>query len=164
MPHGRSSRTRGRASKSRTDMRRFAITALAFALVAPAALAEFRSIGDGAVILYDAPSLRANKLFVAGRNLPVEIISTDGTWTKVRDSAGDLAWVERKSLSDKRTVIVTVSIADVRSRAEDGAPLAFQAQQGVVLDLVEIAPAGWARVRHADGTTGFVRLNQVWGI
>ena len=32
-------------------------------------------------------------------------------------------------------------------------------------DLVrEIAQGGWVRVRHADGATGFVRANQVWGL
>jgi SH3-like domain-containing protein len=134
-------------------------------LAAPlAAGAEFRSIGEAAVVLYDAPSTRATKLFVASRNLPVEVISTDGAWVKVRDPLGALSWVERKALADKRTVIVTVPVADVRQRAEDGAPLAFQAQQSVVLDLVEPGATGWARVRHADGASGFVRISQVWGL
>ena len=45
------------------------------ALLAPlAASAEFRSIGEPAAVLYDAPSTRANKLYVASRNLPVEVI------------------------------------------------------------------------------------------
>jgi SH3-like domain-containing protein len=83
---------------------------------------------------------------------------------KVRDPLGGLSWIERKSLADKRTVIVAVPVADVRQRAEDAAPLAFQAQQGVVLDLVEAGATGWARVRHADGTSGFVRIVQVWGL
>jgi Bacterial SH3 domain len=39
----------------------------------------------------------------------------------------------------------------------------FAAAQDVVLELVEVAPNGWLRVRHADGATGFVRAAQVWG-
>jgi SH3-like domain-containing protein len=138
-----------------------AIAAAAFPL---AVAAEFRSIGEAAAVLYDAPSTRATKLYVASRNLPVEVISTDGAWVKVRDPLGGLSWIERKQLADKRTVIVAVPVADVRQRAEDAAPLAFQAQQGVVLDLVEAGATGWARVRHADGTSGFVRIVQVWGL
>ena len=137
------------------------VAAIAFPL---AAAAEFRAIGEVPAVLYDAPSTRATKLYVASRNLPVEIISTDGTWVKVRDPFGALSWVERAILSDKRTVIVTVPVADVRQRPEDTAPLAFQAQQGVVLDLVEAGATGWARVRHADGSAGFVRISQVWGL
>jgi SH3-like domain-containing protein len=141
-----------------------AAIALAVAAAPLAAGAEFRSIGEAAAVLYDAPSTRATKLYVASRNLPVEVISTDGAWVKVRDPLGALSWVERKALGDRRTVIVTAPVADVRQRAEDGAPLVFQAQQNVVLDLVEPGATGWARVRHADGASGFVRIGQVWGL
>ncbi len=135
------------------------------ALAAPAvALAQFRSIAEPAVVLYDAPSTRATKLYVASRNLPVEVISTDGAWVKIRDPFGGLSWVERRQLAERRTVIVSVPVAEVRQRPEEAAPLAFQAQSGVVLDLLEGGPAGWARVRHADGTEGFVRVTQVWGV
>jgi len=134
------------------------------AVAAPlAAHAEFRSIGEPAV-MYDAPSVRASRLYVAGRNLPVEVISTDGAWVKVRDPFGGLSWVERKVLAERRTVLVTAAVADVRARAEDAAPLAFQAQAGVVLEVIEVGPFGWARVRHADGASGYVRITQVWGI
>jgi len=137
---------------------------VALAVAAPlAAHAEFRSIGEPAV-MYDAPSVRASRLYVAGRNLPVEVISTDGAWVKVRDPFGGLSWVERKVLAERRTVLVTAAVADVRARAEDAAPLAFQAQAGVVLEVIEVGPFGWARVRHADGASGYVRITQVWGI
>jgi SH3-like domain-containing protein len=138
-----------------------AVAALALPL---AAAAEFRSIGEAPAVLYDAPSTRATKLYVASRSLPVEIISTDGAWVKVRDPLGGLSWVERKALAEKRTVIVTAPVADVRQRAEDAAPIVFQAQQSVVLELVETGAPGWVRVRHADGATGFVRVSQVWGV
>jgi len=137
---------------------------LVAALAAPlAAYAQFRSIAEPTV-MYDAPSTRAAKLYVAGRSLPVELISTDGTWVKVRDPFGGLSWVEKKTLSERRTVLVTAPVADVRSRPEAAAPLAFQAQAGVVLELGEIGAAGWVQVRHPDGVSGYVRVNQVWGI
>lgn len=144
-------------------MRRFFCLLLLFA--APAAWAgEFRSIGENATTMYDAPSLKANKLFVASRLYPVEIIVQVDSWTKVRDVAGDLAWVEKKYLSDTRTVAVTAALADVRQKAEDGAPLVFQARRGVALEIVELGAGPWVKVHHRDGQTGFVRANQVWGL
>jgi SH3-like domain-containing protein len=131
-----------------------------------AAWAEYRSIADGGTIMYDGPSTRAKRMFVATRGLPVEVISSDGTWVKVRDPSGDLTWVERKALSDKRTLLVSVPLADVRQRPEEQGSLVFQVAQGVALDLGDqagVAP-GWVRVRHRDGVTGFVRINQVWGL
>jgi SH3-like domain-containing protein len=84
-------------------------------------------------------------------------------WVKVRDHAGALTWVEKKSLGDRRMVLVTAASVEARERAEDGAPAAFSAVQNVVLELVEVAPNGWLRVRHADGAVGFLRANLVWG-
>ncbi len=137
---------------------------LLFALASSATAGEFRSIAENGTTMYDAPSVRAKKLFVASRFYPVEIVINIDNWAKVRDQAGDLAWVEKKALSDKRTVIVTAAVADARQAASEGAVLVFQAQRGVALDLAEPPAEGWIRVRHADGQTGYVRITQVWGV
>jgi len=144
-------------------MRSLVVSGL-LALAWPAAAAEFRSIAASGTLMYDAPSVRAKKLFVASRLYPVEIVINIDTWAKVRDHAGDLVWVEKKALSDKRTVIVTVSVAEARQTASDQAALVFQAQQGVALDIAEPPAGGWIKVRHLDGATGYVRISQVWGI
>jgi SH3-like domain-containing protein len=134
-------------------------------LAAPAALAaDFCSIAENATPMFDAPSVKANKLFVASKFYPVEVIVRLDNWTKVRDAAGELSWVEKKSLSDTRMVVVTAKLADVRQRAEDGAPLVFQARSGVALEVVELGAGPWVKVRHRDGQIGFVRSNQVWGL
>jgi len=134
------------------------------ALACPATAGEFRSIAENGTPMYDAPSVRAKKLFVASRLYPVEVVISIDSWVKVRDQAGDLVWVEKKTLSDKRTVIVTASVADVRQAANDQAALVFQAQQGVALDVAESPAGGWVRVRHADGQSGYAKINQLWGI
>ncbi len=134
-------------------------------LAAPAVSAgEFRSIGENATPMYDAPSVKAKALFVASRFYPVEVIVQVDNWTKVRDVAGDLAWVEKKYVSDTRTVVVTAALADVREKAEDDAPLVIQARKGVALEIVELGVGPWVKVRHRDGQTGFVRANQIWGL
>jgi SH3-like domain-containing protein len=132
-------------------------------LASSATAGEFRSIAESGATMYDAPSVRAKRLFVASRFYPVEIVINIDNWVKVRDQAGDLAWVEKKALSDKRTVIVTAAVADARQAASDGAALVFQAQQGVALDVAEPPAGGWVRVRHAEGQSGYIRINQLWG-
>jgi len=126
--------------------------------------ADFRSIGDNAVLMYDAPSLRASKVFVVARFTPVEVVVNLDQWSKVRDQSGDLAWVEKKTLSDLRTVVVMVPVAELRASAADQAPVVFRAQQGVALELSELSGAGWVKLRHRDGQTGYARINQVWGL
>ncbi len=144
-------------------MRTLAVSVL-LALAWSAAAGEFRSIAENGTPMYDAPSVRAKKLFVASRHYPVEVVINIDSWVKVRDQAGDLVWVEKKTLSERRTVIVTAAVADVRQTANDQAALVFQAQQGVALDVAEPPAGGWIRVRHADGQTGYIKINQVWGI
>ncbi len=124
---------------------------------------EFFSIADNAVVMYDAPSLKADKLFVASRNLPVEAVVKVEGWVKVRDSGGSLAWVEEKALSEKRYVIVTASQAEAYQAANASSTLVFRAQQNVVMEQLEPAANGWVKVRHRDGQTGYVRTQQVWG-
>jgi len=139
------------------------LACLLFLATFGAGAAEFRSVQESTAVLYDAPSRAATPLFVVQRNYPLEVIVNLDAWIKVRDHAGALSWVEKKALGDKRMVLVTGASAEVRVRAEEGAPAAFVAAQNVALELVEVTPNGWLRVRHADGAAGFVRAAQVWG-
>ena len=146
-------------------MKRFVLPA-AFLLAAPSPglqAADFRSVQEPVAVLYDAPSKAATPLFVVQRGYPLEVIVNLEGWVKVRDAAGALSWIEKKSLGERRTLLVTGASVEVRARPEDAAPVVFSAAQNVTLDLLEAAPGGWLRVRHADGATGYVRAAQVWG-
>lgn len=136
--------------------------ALVLAAISAHGAPEFRSVGETAV-LYDAPSTKAKKLYVVSRGYPVEAVVVVEGWVKVRDASGELTWIESKYLSDKRTVMVRVPLAQIRQSADESAPVVFQAQENVVLELVEEARGGWLKVRHRDGQSGFVKLAEVWG-
>ena len=138
--------------------------ALATLLAAPLARsAEFKSVGAAPAILYDAPSERGRKVFVAPRGMPVEVILSYGEWAKVRDVSGDLSWVEAKALDARRHVIVNVAGARVRSAADEASPVVFGVERGVLLELAEPISSGWIKVRHRDGQGGYLRAADVWG-
>ncbi|MEP7208613.1 MAG: SH3 domain-containing protein [Casimicrobiaceae bacterium] len=147
------------------------VAAVTVAAVATAATAaDYRITTEPATILYDAPSAKAKPLFLFGRDTPLEVIVALEGWTKVRDATGTIGWVEKRGLADKRVLIVRTPTADVRANPEDAAPVVFRAEHNVVLELAEPASAatatatpGWVKVRHRDGQTGFVRINQVFG-
>lgn len=124
---------------------------------------DYRSIAVDRAVLYDAPSVQARKLYLVTRYYPVEVIVDLEAFAKVRDVSGELAWVEKKNLADKRTVLVTVPLADVRQVPDTGSPLVFQAERSVALELIENTGKGWLKVRHPDGATGYVAIGQVWG-
>ena len=123
---------------------------------------EFRSVAEAA-ILYDAPSAKAQKLFVLSRDYPVEVVVKVEGWTKVRDDTGEFAWIENHQLSERRTVLIKSSSAEARQSASDAAALAFTAEKGVVLEFLQLT-AGWVKVRHPDGAVGFIKVSQLWGV
>ncbi|MBC3870949.1 SH3 domain-containing protein [Undibacterium oligocarboniphilum] len=140
------------------------LSVTALVVVVPAQALEFRAVGANPVIMYDAPSLKGGKLYIAPRGMPVEVVFTSGAWSKVRDMTGDLSWVESKDLITRRTLIVRVAGARIRASADDSAALVFSADKFVLLDMAEPAAGGWVKVRHRDGQLGYVKANEVWGL
>jgi SH3-like domain-containing protein len=129
----------------------------------PAQALDYRSLAEAAPV-YDAPSAKSKPLFVVLAGTPVELVVSLEGWFKVRDSRGDLVWIEKKHLAEKRNVIVRADRAQVRAAADEKAALVFEAERDVVLELLEAAPGGWARVKHRDGQSGFLKAPQVWGL
>lgn len=125
---------------------------------------DFRSVGPNSVVLYDAPSLKSARRYIAPPGMPVEIVSRYGAWVKVRDIDGDMAWTEAKGLSARRTIVVKAPMARIRAAADDNAALLMTADKGVLLELVDPRAGEWIRVRHQDGIGGFVRASEIWGI
>ncbi len=151
-------------SKQIAQLVRGAIFLGIIAATFPAHAFEFVSV-DTPAILYDAPSLKANKLFTASRYLPLEQIVTLDNWVKVRDASGQLYWIEKRALSSKRFVVVSVAVAGVFQSPDSNAAVSFKAAQQVALEMLEdtAATSGWLKVRHQDGPMGYIKTNEVWG-
>ena len=141
---------------------------------------DFVSVGDQPAVLFDAPSMKANKLFVLSPHYPLQAVVTLEHWVKVKDQNGKLFWVEKSSLGQNHYVMVSAPVADVRQSASDDSPLVFQAKQGVLLEVSSSPPPSpqpqsqpaaqasppavdWLSIRHQGGQSGFVKASQVWG-
>ena len=145
-------------------MARIALLLLLATMAGALPAAEFRALGERAAVLYDAPSLKADRLFIASRYYPFEVLVKLDQWTKVRDANGEVAWIENRALGDRHTVLVSVPLADVRAGPGAQAPLVFEAYKQVLLEVVEAPAEGWVKVRHRDGQQGFIRTSHVWGV
>ncbi|TAH50436.1 MAG: hypothetical protein EYC67_02825 [Betaproteobacteria bacterium] len=124
---------------------------------------EYRSVAAPA-ILYDVPSDKGKRLFIVSAGTPVEVVVTLDKWIKVRDPGGAITWIERSALATKRTVQVTATRALVRKQPTESSAPVFEAAKDVVLELADAPAEGWAKVRHVDGASGYVRVNEVWGL
>ena len=144
-------------------LRVFLISLLALLGTARAANVEFKSIGLTPAVMFDAPSQRGRKLFVAPPGMPVEIVLVNGEWSRVRDLTGELSWVESRALSNQRNLIVEVPQVTVRSTASESGAAVFTASKGVLLELAEPITSSWIKVKHRDGETGYLKASEVWG-
>ncbi|WP_199053509.1 SH3 domain-containing protein [Aquitalea sp. ASV15] len=130
----------------------------------PAQALEFRSVKETGVALYEAPALSAKKLFLVSRYYPVEVLSSQKDWARVRDATGGIAWIPQAALSGQRWLLVTADQAVVRATASaDGQPLFSVARDGV-LQWQEAPKDGWVKVKHRDGSSGFARITDLWGL
>lgn len=144
--------------------RRLLATASLALLAAPVLAIDYRSVDVPAAILYDSPSLKGKKLYLIKAQTPVEVVVRLEGWFKVRDAEGTLAWLEAKQLSERRTLVVTAARAEIRQADKAEAPVLAELDKWVAVEFIEPAAPGWAKVRHRDGVTGFVRATQVWGL
>lgn len=126
----------------------------------PAWALEFKVVNAPSVAR-DAPSVRGKEIFILPHGMPVEILHTYSEWVKVRDASGDQFWTESKNLASARSIITTKAS---KLYASPNAPTAlYSVDKGVVFEWLETLPAGWVKVKHQDGTTGYIRSTDAWG-
>jgi SH3-like domain-containing protein len=94
--------------------------------------------------------------------MPLKITAEYENWRRVEDIDGVGGWVHYSLLSGARTVIVTADMAPVRDEAATTAPVAFQAEAGVIARVLSCA-ADWCRI-SAGGERGWVAASALWGV
>lgn len=125
---------------------------------------EFKSVSVSKAVLYDAPSSSAKKVLLLSQDYPVEIVVNLGDWLKVRDAQGSIHWVEAKSLSNKRMIMVSTAQAEIRQSADMASNLLATLEKDVLLEVVDAQFAnGWLKVKHRDGVTGYILISSTWG-
>lgn len=125
---------------------------------------EYRSVVETGTLFYAAPNIAATKLFVVSKFYPVEVIAREGEWSRVRDAAGQIAWVNSAQLSSKRYVLVQGAKVAVRVKDSATAEVLATVEKNVALELLAEPASAWVKVRVDAKSSGYVRLQDVWGI
>jgi SH3-like domain-containing protein len=147
----------------------FAI-ACAVVLTASAGLAQERkvpywaSIATGDALLRTGPERTFPATWRYRRkDLPVQVLQIYGNWRRIKEVDGTEGWMLATLLNARRTAVVTgQGPAQMRSGADDGAPLNWQAAPGVV-GRISKCEAGWC-LFDVDGRKGHVRMERIWGV
>ena len=136
----------------------------ALAASANAAFAlEFRSASKHGAIMYAAPNESAKKVYVVSRGTPFEILAESKEWLRVRDQSGSLAWMQKSDLG-KPSLLQVTRTSTVYREANKQSAAVFTTEAGLLLELLSNTKTGWLQIKHRDGLTGFIRIEDVWGL
>lgn len=124
---------------------------------------DYLSVADETATLYDAPSLKARKLYLISRYSPLEEVVNLSGWVKVRDGTGTLAWIEKRALSSKHFVAVTAALADVHQDPSESSAVVAQARKQVALEWLQDTGVGWIKIGLPGGASGYIKTADVWG-
>ncbi|MGQ0611717.1 MAG: SH3 domain-containing protein [Paracoccaceae bacterium] len=97
---------------------------------------------------------------VAG--LPLRVTAEYENWRRVEDVDGAGGWVHYSLLSSARTVLVVQDMSEFLNRPEQGAPVVFLAEYGVLGRVLECSP-DWCRIA-VEGRKGWVPKAALWGV
>jgi len=136
------------------------LTSLAF--LAPAAQAgQFVSVKKDGVNVRSGPNTSDEVLWEVFRGFPLEVLDKKGDWTHVVDFEGDKGWIYTPLLSDEHTVIVKVNTANMRIGPGQNYEIVATVKYGVVFKPIG-SDGDWIKVKHADGTTGWIFKDLLW--
>ncbi len=129
---------------------------------APVAAQEMVSIDRPKVNMRSGPGTKYAILWELGKGYPLQVVSRQGNWLKVRDFENDEGWIYRPLVAKKPHLIVKAKVVNIRKSPSTKAGIVGKAKYGVVLQTLERGQ-GWVKVRHENGLSGWVSRGLLWG-
>lgn len=148
-------------------MKRFVFTLLFLLLPVFAANAKMVSIKGEKVNLRSGPGTKYAVVWELGRGFPLQVVSSKGSWYKVKDFENDIGWVYRNLVSGQAHMIVKVNKnknkrVNIRNGPGVNYGIVGKANYGVVFRTLE-QRQGWVKVKHENGLVGWVKRSLLWG-
>ena len=128
------------------------------------AVPYWASIASGRAMMRTGPGQNYPGTWLYVRpDLPIRVIEVYHDWRKVSDPEGTTGWMLVRLLSDQRTAIVRSGEPRPLHEAPDqGSPVRFRAAPNVV-GRVSRCAGGWC-LFDVRGRSGYVRVDQIWGV
>jgi len=120
------------------------------------------SVKGRKVNLRSGPGKRYEVLWELGRGFPLKVIGRRKGWVKVRDFEGDEGWIASRLVGRTPHLVVKKKRINLRSGPGKRYRLVGRANYGVVFRTLR-KKRGWVKVRHENGTTGWVLRSLLWG-
>ena len=123
--------------------------------------AEYVSVKKDAVNIRSAPNTKSKVIWQVFESFPLEVIKREGKWANVVDFEGDKGWIYETLITSKKSVIVNVETANMRSGPTTGDTVVATVKKGVVFEPLEMK-GDWMKVRYKDEITGWMHNSLLW--
>lgn len=135
---------------------------LILALALPvAATAEYVSVQRDKINIRSGPGTNHEILWEVFRGFPLKILERRGNWARIVDFENDQGWIYTPLVNRTKSVIVQVNIANLRVGPGANFEVIASVRYGVLFEPLE-RRQDWIRVKHADGTTGWMSDRLLW--
>jgi len=139
-----------------------AVAALLLLSTAAASLAaEYVSVKKDGVNIRSGPDTKSTIVWQVFESFPLEIIKRDNKWAYVVDFEGDKGWIYEPLLSSKKTAIVNVDTANMRSGPSTDDAIVATVKKGVAFDVLE-SRGDWLKLRYQNDITGWMHNSLLW--
>jgi SH3-like domain-containing protein len=125
--------------------------------------AEYVSVKNDAVNIRSGPSTKNNVIWQVFESFPLQVLKREGKWAKVVDFEGDEGWIYETLISSKKSVIVNVETANMRSGPSTEDTVVATVKKGVVFTPLEIN-GDWLKVRYKNEFTGWMHNSLLWPV
>lgn len=130
-------------------------------LSAAVSAAEYVSVKKDAVNIRSGPSTKNKVVWQVFENFPLQVIKREGKWANVVDFEGDKGWIYETLVSSRKSVIVNVETANMRSGPSTEDNVIATVKKGVVFEPLEMN-GDWMKVRYKNEITGWMHNSLLW--
>ncbi|MBU0676136.1 MAG: SH3 domain-containing protein [Proteobacteria bacterium] len=135
--------------------------AIVLVFAANALAAEYGSVRKDGVNIRSGPATDQEILWEVFQGFPLEILGRDGKWVQCRDFEADTGWIFDNLVSSDKTVIVSKNMVNMRIGPGKDYETVATVKYGVIFTPVT-KENDWIKVRHADGTEGWIHKSLLW--
>ncbi len=123
--------------------------------------AEYITVSKDGVNIRSGPSTKKEILWEVFKDFPLQVIGRKNDWLQTKDFEGDKGWIFKNLVSKKKRVIVKVNTANMRIGPNKNYELVATVKYGVVFTPLK-KENGWIKVKHEDGTNGWIFSKLLW--
>jgi len=128
----------------------------------PGQAADYVSVTKDGINIRSGPDLKKELLWEVFKDFPLQVVKREKEWVQVKDFEGDQGWIFANLVSSKeKRVIVKANTANIRSEPKKDGKSVATVKYGVVFTPLE-KKGEWLKVKHEDGTTGWIAKALVW--